>query len=203
MFKEGKPHGEIESANIDIFDDESLGAPLDLPLPISSAETGKELTAGLPPDRLGKVGPFITDSSPESHHDEFRWAVDFLVKDGTPVLAMRDGEVWNVVDGHTEWGDVSFAGKLNYITLKHDDGTFTQYCHLAPDSAKDERGHLFSGDKIKKGQQIAIVGKTGWTDRDHLHVLAFKNDDNPQNPAGFKSLKISWNVESNGSTVGS
>jgi murein DD-endopeptidase MepM/ murein hydrolase activator NlpD len=49
------------------------------------------------------------------------------------------------------------------------------------------------GNFVKKGQQIARVGKTGWTDRDHLHFLVFKVEKLEGNPYGFYSLKVRFN----------
>lgn len=46
------------------------------------------------------------------------------------------------------------------------------------------------GQYVKKGQPIGIVGKSGWTDRDHLHFIVYRKDKNF--PFGFKSLKIKF-----------
>ncbi|MDD3774177.1 MAG: M23 family metallopeptidase [Patescibacteria group bacterium] len=51
------------------------------------------------------------------------------------------------------------------------------------------RNGLKIGDKVKKGQVIARTGKTGWTDRDHLHFIVFRLDNQIGNNHGFKSLK--------------
>ncbi|MCX6809751.1 MAG: M23 family metallopeptidase [Candidatus Berkelbacteria bacterium] len=141
-----------------------------LPLPEESASTGPALVAGIPRDRLGKIGPFITEDSPKSHKGPFKWAVDFLVADGTPILAMNDETVVEIEDSHEKWGnDQSYANDLNYITIKHSDGTFSQYCHLAKGSARVQLEQ-----EVTTGDELAKVGKTGWTDRDHLHVLVFR-----------------------------
>ncbi|MEK7173936.1 MAG: hypothetical protein AAB710_02535 [Patescibacteria group bacterium] len=51
------------------------------------------------------------------------------------------------------------------------------------------------GSRVVQGQVVAIVGKTGWTDRDHLHFIVFRHDDDPDKPipnAHFKSLKVKF-----------
>jgi murein DD-endopeptidase MepM/ murein hydrolase activator NlpD len=74
---------------------------------------------------------------------------------------------------------------MNLITIKHENGEQTQYIHLAKDSLVEG---LDRGSKVKKGQQIAVTGMTGWTDRPHLHFLTFKLMEHPY-PYHFKSLK--------------
>ena len=81
---------------------------------------------------------------------------------------------------------VGVVGLLNYITVAHtpldyrDDLGFpnlyfwTQYCHLAKGSEK-EFGIKMT-ERVSAGQPIARTGKTGWTDRDHLHFMAFSKD---------------------------
>jgi len=179
------------SENLPIFDEEATATQFSLPLPIESATTGESLTAGIAEDRLGKLGPFITEDSRESHIGPFKWAVDLLVQDGTQVLAMKEGIVVEVIDSHDRFGDdPSFADDLNYITVKHADGTYSQYCHLAKSSAA-----VYKMQEVNAGDELARVGKTGWTDRDHLHILVFREDRQPQNEFGFKSLKIRWDFE--------
>lgn len=90
---------------------------------------------------------------------------------------------------HNEWGDgEEYRDKLNYLTIQHANGEFSQYCHLAQYSVR-ERG-LRSGSNVRKLQAIATVGKTGWTDRDHLHFIVFRHDVDSKNPFGFKSLQV-------------
>jgi murein DD-endopeptidase MepM/ murein hydrolase activator NlpD len=120
--------------------------------------------------------------------EPFLNVVDFLIPDGTPVLAAQEGKIVELVEHNTEWGDGDkYRDTLNFMTLVHQSGELTQYCHLAK-GAVSALG-LQVGSGVKQGQRIATVGKTGWTDRDHLHFLAFRYDKrNPDNPFGFKSL---------------
>ena len=124
-----------------------------------------------------------------------------MVKDGAPVLASRTGEVVKIVDDNNKWGpSKKFRPHLNYITLQHiQDGTieYSQYCHLAKDSVKNFG--LEVGSIVNVGDQIGVVGKTGWTDRDHLHIIIFRpplvTDPQEIREIGFKSLIPQWNIE--------
>ncbi len=157
---------------------------------------GKDLSKGIPKEQLRKVGPFLTAASPESHIGPFLHAIDFLVPDGVQVLATHQGRIIEVVQDSDEWGDgPEFRDKLNYLTIQHTslDGSveFSQYCHLAKDSVR--ACGLKIGSTVNAGQVIAIVGKTGWTDRDHLHFIVFRNDGScGDNPFGFRSLTVKF-----------
>jgi len=146
------------------------------------------LIHGVPKDELYERDVFWCAKSPQSHMGPFLNAVDFLVPDGTPVLAAAEGEIIEVVEGNTKWGDGDqYRDTLNFMTLEHRFGELTQYCHLVKSSVTALG--LRVGSKVKQGQHIATVGKTGWTDRDHLHFLAFRDDRrNQENPFGSKSL---------------
>lgn len=159
----------------------------------------QKLTKGIPVAELIRVGPFITARSPESHIGPYRWAIDFLVPDGTPVLASQDGKIIEVIEDQTLWGDgAEFRDKLNYLTLEHQ-GEYSQYCHLAAGSVSEQK--LRVGDRVWKGKRIGTVGKTGWTDRDHLHFIVFRGVPEyvPRfgKEFGFRSLKVRFNDSSN------
>ena len=131
--------------------------------------------------------------SPRSHIGPYLHAIDFLVPDGTPVLAAQNGRVERFHDENNVYGDSSdFRDKVNFIDIIHAYGEVTEYCHLAKGSV-----HALGikvGDYVTCGQVIAKVGMTGWTDRDHLHFIVLRDDEgNPDNPlegVKFKSLGI-------------
>ena len=171
-----------------------------IPLPLrdpSILSAGQILSRGIPDGQLRKIGPFLAATSPQSHIGPFLHAIDFLVPDGTEVLAGKDGKIIEIVEGSDEWGDgPQYRDKLNYATIMHDspDGSapeFSQYCHLAKGSVGN--CGLQVGSVVKAGQTIAKVGKSGWTDRDHLHFIVFRNDlDCTENPFKFRSLEIKF-----------
>ncbi len=153
-------------------------------------EEGLRLAVGNPPDETYELNCFVCAASPESHVGPYRHSIDFLVPDGTPVVATLDGRVVEIQQQSNEWGPTSkHRDLLNYITIEHKNGEFSQYCHLAQWSVKQSGVAL--GSRVKQGQQIAIVGKTGWTDRDHLHFVVFRGSKN-ESPFTFKSLKVQF-----------
>jgi murein DD-endopeptidase MepM/ murein hydrolase activator NlpD len=143
----------------------------------------------IPNDERIIKGPFLTSLSPESHTGPSLQAIDFLVPDGTEIIAGADGIIEAAVDSHSEWGPTeASAGTLNYITLRHNFNgqiEYSQYGHLEPNSFT--KHGLRIGDFVKRGQVIGIVGKTGWTDRDHLHFLVFRSF---WAPPGWHSLVV-------------
>ncbi|MCB8819153.1 M23 family metallopeptidase [Microvirga rosea] len=92
-------------------------------------------------------------------------------KAGVAVLAAADGTVLRTRDGVA---DVSIAEKGrdsvnamecgNGVVIDHGDGWETQYCHMAKDSLR-----VRSGDRIKAGDPIGLVGLSGLTEFPHLH----------------------------------
>jgi murein DD-endopeptidase MepM/ murein hydrolase activator NlpD len=173
------------------------------PLPYLSSdqsliEIGKELAkrAGIPEAKWLQLGPFLTYLSPLSHIGPFLHAVDFLVPDGTNVLAANDGRIVEFEESHDVWGnDPNFMDQVNHVSILHQSmlGTeISQYCHLEKGSIS--HFGLKVGSKVKAGQPIAKVGKTGWTEGDHLHFIVIRTDYDSDNSYGFKSLEIQFDV---------
>jgi murein DD-endopeptidase MepM/ murein hydrolase activator NlpD len=179
----------MHTVNDPIWDDEQSSNLYNFPVPTSiGCIDTRILTKGIPKEQLYKIGPFTACTSPNSHIGPFRWAIDFLVPDGTDVLSSKDGAIIEIQEHSNEWGATDdYRDKLNYVTVEHKKGEYTQYCHLLRNSVSLEG--LRVGDQVVAGQKIASVGKTGWTDRDHLHFIVFRRDLNPDNPFGFKSLR--------------
>jgi len=75
---------------------------------------------------------------------------------GDPVTASNDGTVVLVRDCYTTG---------NTILLSHGGGVFTGYFHMSAFKVK-------RGAKVKRGQLIGLVGKTGRVTGPHLHFLA-------------------------------
>lgn len=159
--------------------------------------SGDMLSFDTPEEELRRVGPFLTTLSPHTHKGPYLYAIDFLVQDGTAVLAGNGGVVIEIVENFSEWGNgPEFRDKLNYLTIKHVEPStgkiqFSQYCHLAKNSVS-ECG-IKIGNEVVVGQPIARVGKSGWTDRDHLHFIVFRGESvSKKNPFGFRSLKVKF-----------
>jgi murein DD-endopeptidase MepM/ murein hydrolase activator NlpD len=101
-----------------------------------------------------------------THKDALsRYAVDFSVPQGTPVLAVRAGTVIEIRDSFSEGrADPKLAEKTNLVSIIHSDGTFAQYVHLAPHSLL-----VHPGEQVETGQMIARSGSTGYAGGPHLH----------------------------------
>ena len=108
-----------------------------------------------------------------SHHDaENRYALDFAVPVGTPVLAARDGVVMQAQAGFRGHGldRARDAGRANYIRILHADGSMALYAHLA------EAGVLVAiGQRVEAGQRIGLSGNTGYSTAPHLHFAVQVN----------------------------
>ena len=79
----------------------------------------------------------------------------------TEIKAAADGivvEHWPAPDGYYK-GHPVYGG---YIVLQHDNGTYTVYAHMS-------RTNVHTGDKVKQGQKIGVIGDTGIATGVHLH----------------------------------
>lgn len=112
----------------------------------------------------GYFGPF-------SHQE--RAALDFKMKRGTNILAARDGVVIRVKEDGSRGGwNKKYRPDGNNIVIEHPDGSRAGYWHLQLNGAL-----VNVGDTVRKGQVIALSGKTGYTATPHLHFLVWTNKD--------------------------
>jgi murein DD-endopeptidase MepM/ murein hydrolase activator NlpD len=101
-----------------------------------------------------------------THKGSASYSVDFSMPIGTPICAVRDGIVYNVVDNNNKSGLSSYYTKYaNFISIYHPDGTYSIYAHIK------YKGSLVKiGQKVKAGQIIGYSGNTGRTSGPHLHL---------------------------------
>ncbi len=124
-------------------------------------------------------------SHPKAHFAHFKYAIDFILPEGTTILAPKAGKVIDIkVDSNCggadpKYNDMKYA---NYMTIQHSNGEFSQYAHL-----KHNGSLVKLGDKVKQGQPIALSGNTGFTTTPHLHFQIFKLNNTK---IGWKSLKV-------------
>lgn len=95
---------------------------------------------------------------------EHKAALDFSMKEGTPIYAAREGVIYAFKDDSNEGGPfLSYQNKANFIIVKHDDGSFGCYWHLKKNGVAIKKG------KVSKGQLIGYSGRTGFVLQAHLH----------------------------------
>lgn len=102
-----------------------------------------------------------------THRGDGRVLEDYAVF-GEPVLAVADGRVTEVVDGHPDapvGGRTLQAMSGNHVVLDIGDGRHVLYAHLQEGSIL-----VRPGDVVRRGQVIARVGDSGNSDEPHLHL---------------------------------
>ena len=115
----------------------------------------------------GYFGPF-------SHKE--RAALDFKMKRGTKITAARGGTVVRVKeDGDRGGWNRKYRPYGNNIVIQHEDGSRAGYWHLQLNGAL-----VNIGDTVKKGQVIALSGKTGYSAMPHLHFMVWSFDPERQ-----------------------
>lgn len=116
--------------------------------------------------------------------DWSRYAFDFDLKTNDTICSATDGYVVGLVDKY------KFSGKgkewkpfANYLTIYEPiSGVFCQYVHLV------QNGCLVKiGDRVQRGQKIALSGNTGQSTVEHLHFSCLVPVDSED---GLKSIPI-------------
>lgn len=105
-----------------------------------------------------------------SHSGRSEYALDFMMPEGTPVLAAREGVVV-MTHAESDRGGPSrkYAEDSNFIILMHDDGTLGEYAHLQKNGVLVELGQ-----KVRRGEKIGLSGNTGFSSGPHLHFMVTK-----------------------------
>ena len=100
-----------------------------------------------------------------------RAALDFNMKPGTRIAAVREGVVIRVKEDGAKGGfNKKYRPDGNNIVIQHADGSRAGYWHLQHNSAL-----VNVGDTVKQGQVIALSGKTGYAAVSHLHFLVWRS----------------------------
>jgi ABC-type multidrug transport system fused ATPase/permease subunit len=100
---------------------------------------------------------------------KFHSGIDFSAPVGTNIYCTGDGVVEQVVLGNSGYG--------NYVVINHGYGYKTRYAHL-------KKALVKKGQKVTRGEKIALVGNTGKSTAPHLHYEVIKNDK-AINPVDF------------------
>ncbi len=111
--------------------------------------------------------------SPWSHKDVDRYAVDFVMPEGTLVCAARAGVVVDFKKSSDQGGTgVKKDCPANFVSILHDDGTIGEYLHL------QHNGVLVTvGRRVTAGSPIARSGNTGYSTQPHLHFGVYSAID--------------------------
>ncbi len=116
-----------------------------------------------------------------------RLGLDFKMKKGSPISAVRGGVVVRAVESFKKGGlKKKYLRTANQVVIQHPDGTEAAYGHL------QHNGILVSvGDTIKAGQVIAKSGSTGYSALPHLHFSLWDRTPKTrrQLPARFYTKK--------------
>jgi murein DD-endopeptidase MepM/ murein hydrolase activator NlpD len=107
-----------------------------------------------------------------SHRGAEYYTVDFGMPVGTPVHAARAGLVLLPEDSHDGGCSREECGRLaNFVVLLHSDGTTGEYFHLQHGSVR-----VGVGERVERGQLLALSGNTGYTTAPHLHFGVYRTE---------------------------
>ena len=112
--------------------------------------------------------------SPWTGQEEFFTGLDLAAPEGTAVVAPADGRV--VFTGRARR---DLAPRLwqfgTLVVLSHGPGLATLFGHL-------DRAEARRGDRVKRGQRLGVVGKTGWTQSPRVHYELWRLADGRLRP---------------------
>jgi murein DD-endopeptidase MepM/ murein hydrolase activator NlpD len=122
-----------------------------------------------------------------AHVGNLKYAIDFIVKERTPVKAAADGIVIDLkFDSDIGGVDKKLEPFGNFIEIEHENDEYSEYEHLQKD-----RVVVKMGDKVKKGQIIGYSGAMGYLAHlgPHLHFMVGKYGKTIDD---YETLKIIW-----------
>lgn len=121
-----------------------------------------------------------------SHSDDQKYAYDFDMPIGTPIVASRAGTVLAIEERYEDSTQVS--GEENFVLIEHDDGTVAGYFHLTQDGALVEEG-----DDVALGEMIGLSGDSGDSTEPHLHFEVLECQDCDSLPVNFSNTRAHTN----------
>ncbi|MEW6410866.1 MAG: peptidoglycan DD-metalloendopeptidase family protein [Candidatus Zixiibacteriota bacterium] len=96
---------------------------------------------------------------PFTGYKQMHRGIDIASRTGTPIIATADGVVKSISTDN-------MMGK--YVVIDHGYGFKTRYGHLSQFKVKQ-------GQKVKRGDVIALMGSTGYSTGPHLHYEVIRN----------------------------
>jgi hypothetical protein len=122
-----------------------------------------------------------------THNTEWsKYALDFDLKTNDTICSATDGFVVGVIDKYKYSGKgAEWKPYGNFLTIYEPNaGVFIQYVHLV------KNGSLVKiGDKVNRGQKIALSGNTGQSTEEHLHFSSLVPVNTQE---GLKSIPIQF-----------
>jgi hypothetical protein len=122
--------------------------------------------------RVDDQGTFVGD--PTRNESYFLFGAEVIAAESGRIVEVRDGLPENVPSQLPPFDIDSATG--NHIVEALDDGRFVLYAHLATGSVRAQ-----TGQRVQRGQVMALVGNTGHSDEPHLHFQVMDG------PASFAS----------------
>lgn len=126
-------------------------------------------------------GKITTHNGPAS-----KYAVDFIVPVGTPIMAARKGRVVDIDQNYSEGGADPLL-KANHVLMLHEDGTLGLYSHL-----EQNRIPVTFGQWVGAGELIGYSGNTGYSTGPHLHFVVFSNTRTLDGTAQYLSQPVKF-----------
>jgi murein DD-endopeptidase MepM/ murein hydrolase activator NlpD len=111
----------------------------------------------------------VSDSHTHVGVDEH--AIDFVVPEGSAVMAAANGKIIFIKTDSNQGGDDPMYEDFkfyNHVVIKHANGEYTEYGHL-----KFQGTDKSVGDTINAGDIIGYSGNTGYSEKPHLHFSVF------------------------------
>jgi murein DD-endopeptidase MepM/ murein hydrolase activator NlpD len=112
--------------------------------------------------------PFTYRDDPFTGKRTFHFGIDIATNFGNPVVVTADGIVLSI-------GNDKIGGRS--VVISHGGGITTHYLHLSKFLVR-------AGQKVKRGDVIGLVGKSGKALGPHLHYEV-RVDNNPKNPYDY------------------
>ena len=106
--------------------------------------------------------------SPFTGQREFHKGIDIANRKGTPIMATADGVI-------SFMGEKGSLGQV--LIIDHGYGVVTRYAHI-------DKGLKKRGERVRRGEVVALMGNTGRSTGPHLHYEVRLNGV-PVNPAKY------------------
>ncbi len=156
------PAQEMNSSSLEVVNQKAEGVEKNLNTLVHFFENQSLRLAGTPsisPTKGYWVSPYGWRDDPITGKRTFHKGVDIATYFGNPVMATADGVVIQTIRD-------KIGG--NTIKITHFGGYTTVYCHLSKFLVRP-------GQKVKRGETIGLVGKTGKALGPHVHYEIRRN----------------------------